>query len=125
MGTLKDRLPEGYHDFLEDLKNRVRSSRVKAVLAANCELIRLYWDIGRSIVIRQSRQGWGKSVVERLSKDLQSEFKAVGGFSSRNIWKMRALYLAYAAPGSIHSQAVSEIASEFGRVPIGVEKQKA
>ncbi len=32
-----------YEDFLKDLKTRIRQAQVKAVLAANQELILLYW----------------------------------------------------------------------------------
>ena len=61
----------------------------------NKELITLYWDIGRSITERQQSEGWGKSVVEHLAKDLQTSFPGMGGFSSRNIWYMRTFYLCY------------------------------
>lgn len=44
---------------------------------------------------RQERFGWGKSVVESLSKELQSEIEGLSGFSSRNLWNMRNFYLAY------------------------------
>jgi len=88
-------LPSGYGPFLEDLKARIRTAQVKASLAANRELIELYWYIGRSIVERQRVEGWGKAVVERLSADLQREFLAVAGFSVGNIWRMRAFHLAW------------------------------
>ncbi|HOC91716.1 MAG TPA: PDDEXK nuclease domain-containing protein [bacterium] len=55
----------------------------------------MYWDIGKSIVERQKAEGWGRSVVERLAADLQREFPGMGGFSSANIWRMRAFYLAW------------------------------
>jgi hypothetical protein len=32
-----------------------------------------------------SSEKWGKSVVEQLSKDLQTEFPGIRGFSARNI----------------------------------------
>jgi hypothetical protein len=40
-------------------------------------------------------KGWGKSIVEVLSKELQKEFPGVQGFSARNLWNMRNFYLAY------------------------------
>jgi len=88
-------LPAGYADLLADLKQRIRTAQVKAALSANRELIRLYWDIGKSIVERQKAEGWGRSVVERLAADLQREFPGMGGFSAANIWRMRAFYLAW------------------------------
>ena len=59
--------------------------------------IRLNWDIGRSIVEKQEELGWGKSVVETLSKDLQIEFPRTWGYSVQNLWYMRQLYLEYKA----------------------------
>jgi predicted nuclease of restriction endonuclease-like (RecB) superfamily len=47
------------------------------------------------IVERQGIEGWGKSVVERLSTDLRQEFPGVGGFSAQNLWYMRQFYQEY------------------------------
>ncbi|MBS3821819.1 MAG: DUF1016 family protein [Planctomycetes bacterium] len=88
-------LPVDYPELLEDLKTRIRASQVKAVLSVNRELIRLYWSIGESIVRRQRAEGWGKAVVQRLSRDLRNEFPGITGFSAANIWRMRAFYLAW------------------------------
>jgi len=88
-------LPAGYGKLLEDLKTRIRTAQIKASLAVNRELIALYWHIGKSIVERQRVEGWGKSVVERLSADLGREFPGVAGFSTTNIWRMRMFYLAW------------------------------
>jgi predicted nuclease of restriction endonuclease-like (RecB) superfamily len=61
----------------------------------NKEIIQLYLYIGKSITEKQEKAGWGKSVVENLSKDLQKEFPAVSGFSVRNIWYMQQFYSEY------------------------------
>ncbi len=34
-------------------------------------------------------------MVETLANDLQAEFPGIGGFSARNIWRMRNFYLTY------------------------------
>jgi predicted nuclease of restriction endonuclease-like (RecB) superfamily len=88
-------LVDGYGSLLGEIKQRVRSAQYAALKAVNKELIALYWDIGALIVARQAEQGWGKSVVERLAKDLQTEFPGVSGFSGRNIWNMRSFFLTY------------------------------
>ncbi len=88
--------PTGYAEFLVELKTRVRSAQLKAAVAVNSEMIRLYWDIGRAIVERQRAEGWGKSVVDRAATDLQSEFPGAGGFSPQNVWKMRQFFSEYA-----------------------------
>ena len=95
MTKLSKRLPDDYTTLLIEVKERVRSARYDALKAVNKELVALYWDIGRLIAERQSSEGWGKSVVERLAHDLQSEFPGVKGFSVQNLWYMRQFYLDY------------------------------
>ncbi|MHB9140054.1 MAG: DUF1016 N-terminal domain-containing protein, partial [Victivallaceae bacterium] len=63
----------------------IAGARQRAVLAANDEQIRLYHYIGRDILTRQSRQGWGAKVIDRLSMDLRSAFPDMKGLSSRNL----------------------------------------
>jgi len=97
-----------YRRFVEDLKARVASARISAARAVNCHLILLYWDIGRGIVERQHMLGWGESVIDRVSADLQEAFPATTGFSPRNLRDMKRFYLAY-ADEAIWRQAVSKL----------------
>jgi predicted nuclease of restriction endonuclease-like (RecB) superfamily len=88
-------LPADYAPLLAEIKARVQSARVKAGLAANRELLALYWDIGRLILGRQRKEGWGTKVIDRLSVDLQREFPGQQGFSPRNLKYMRAFAEAW------------------------------
>ena len=63
----------GYHDWLVSLKAKIRSAQIRAVTAVNSELTILYWQIGRNIIERQERQGWGTNVVGQLAADLLRE----------------------------------------------------
>jgi hypothetical protein len=63
-----------YATLVAELKDRIRSAQVRATRSVNRELITLYWDIGKAIVERQKRLGWGKSVVEKLARDLRLAF---------------------------------------------------
>ncbi|MCK5522188.1 MAG: DUF1016 family protein [Thiomargarita sp.] len=82
-----------YINFLTEVKERIHHSQYKALKSVNKELIQLYWDIGGMIVEKQQLLGWGKSVVEQLSKDIRQEYPGIQGFSVRNLWNMRLLYL--------------------------------
>ncbi|NEP52852.1 MAG: DUF1016 domain-containing protein, partial [Moorea sp. SIO3C2] len=84
-----------YRQLLVEVKQRIREAQYQSLKAVNKELISLYWDIGGLIFSRQQGETWGKSVVEQLAKDLQAEFPGISGFSVRNIWNMRNLYLTY------------------------------
>lgn len=63
--------------------------------AVNKEQLQLYWDLGKMIVEKQKQTQWGKSVVEKIAKDLQAEFVGERGFSARNMWRMKQFYELY------------------------------
>lgn len=84
-----------YQFFLTDVKERIKQAQYKALKMVNHELVNLYWDLGELIVAKQKTLGWGKSVVEQLSKDLQMAFPSNNGFSTANLWRCRNFYLAY------------------------------
>lgn len=88
-------LPADYAPLLADIKARVQAARTKAALAANRELLALYWDIGRLILARQKHEGWGAKVIDRLAQDLQQEFPGQQGFSRANLLFMRAFAAAW------------------------------
>src|SRR5260221_8502717 len=101
-------IPEGYDEFLRGLKERIRTAQVRAALAVNRELVLLYWRIGRDILDRQEREGWGGKVVERLAADLRREFPSMRGLSRSNLHYMRAFAGAY--PDELFvQQAVGQI----------------
>ena len=87
--------PEGYADWLADLKSRIHTAQQRATLSVNRELVLLYWQIGRDILTRQSVQGWGAKVIERLAQDLRVAFPDMKGFSPRNLKYMRAFAQAW------------------------------
>lgn len=82
-------VPAGYAEWFLRLKLRIAGARQRALLAANAEQIRLYHDIGREILERQERQGWGAKVIDRLSSDLRAAFPDMKGLSSSNLKYMR------------------------------------
>lgn len=86
---------ENYFALLDGLKRRIRTAQIKAALAVNQELILLYWQIGREILVRQQEEGWGRKVIERLARDLKREFPDMKGFSRTNLMYMRAFAEAW------------------------------
>lgn len=88
-------MPEGYSALLTGLKERIAHERIKAVLSANAAMVLMYWDIGRSILERQHKEGWGAKVIDRLSHDLKSAFPDMTGFSPRNLKYMRTFAEAW------------------------------
>jgi len=88
-------VPAHYDLLLQELKDRIRAAQVRAALSVNRELVLLYWSIGRDILIRQTNEGWGARIIDRLSVDLTKAFPDMRGFRARNLKYMRAFAEAY------------------------------
>jgi len=88
-------LPSDYGPWLAELKTRIHKAQQRAARSVNHELVLLYWQIGRDILERQGREGWGAKVIERLSVDLRNAFPEMKGFSPRNLKYMRAFAQAW------------------------------
>ncbi len=101
-------LPDDYPALLERLKRDIASARTRAALAVNAELIELYWRIGKEILERQGRQGWGAKIIDQLAVDLRHEFPEMKGLSARNLKYMRALAAAWPEQ-QIVSQPVAQL----------------
>ena len=84
-----------YLDFRNEITSRIRSAQYEALKAVNKEMIALYWEIGKRITEQQAALGWGKSVVENLSRDIQKEFPGIKGFGVSNMWDMARFYAEY------------------------------
>lgn len=91
-----------YDKLVADIKQRIRTAQIKAVLAANAELVLHYWEIGREILASQKVEGWGAKVIERLADDLEREFPKLSGYSARNLKYMRAFAEAWPDRAIVH-----------------------
>ncbi|MBX3230648.1 MAG: DUF1016 family protein [Labilithrix sp.] len=103
------RAPAGYGEWLADLKARIHAAQQRAALAVNRELLTLYWQLGRDILDRQQRAGWGAGIVDRVSADLRAAFPAIRGFSRANLMYMRAFAEAWPEVGAIVQQPVGQL----------------
>lgn len=101
-------LPPDYAVWLSELKTRIHNAQQRATLAVNRELVLLYWQIGRDILARQDREGWGAKVIERLAQDLRNAFPEMKGFSPRNLMYMRAFAEAW-PDGEFVQQAAAQL----------------
>lgn len=104
----KAELPRGYREALTEISRRIRDTRLHVVVAANSAMTVLYWEIGRTILERQSREGWGAKVIDRLSNDLRAAHPEMRSFSARNLLFMRAFAEAY-PDGEMVKQVVSQL----------------
>lgn len=103
-----DELPKDYADWLAELKTRIHKERLRVVLASNAVMMLLYWDIGRRILNKQSDQGWGSRIIDRLAADLRQAFPEMRGFSPRNLKYMRSFAAAW-SDRSIVQRVVAQL----------------
>jgi predicted nuclease of restriction endonuclease-like (RecB) superfamily len=112
-----------YQKILNDLKEKIRRSRLKAAMAVNHGLLKIYWEIGNTILTQQKIEGWGAKIIDRLAADLKGEFPDFRGFSLRNLKYMRAFAEAY--PDFLivqvplaQSEEINDPRDEFVQVPL-------
>lgn len=82
-------MPEWYAEMLDNIKQLVAEGRRQVMWTANVQMSMMYYQIGTEILKRQSTEGWGAKVVDRLSADLKHSFPEMQGFSPRNLKYMR------------------------------------
>lgn len=102
-------VPSEYADTLESIKRLVHQARYVAQRRVNTELLRLYWQIGATIIERQKTAPWGSKVLSRLSADLRTEFPGVKGFSPANLKYMRRFAEAWPDPDAIGQRPVGQL----------------
>jgi len=80
---------------LEDIKQKIKTAQIKAHLSVNKEMLILYWQIGKAIVEKQEKEGWGAKITRKLSEDLGKAFPNMKGFSYTNVNYMLKFARAY------------------------------
>jgi predicted nuclease of restriction endonuclease-like (RecB) superfamily len=86
---------KAYEDLYKEIADKISSARIKASSELGNILSSLYYSIGEIIYERQKQEGWGTSIIKRLSLDLKRNFIAEEGFSESNLEYMRRFYLEY------------------------------
>ena len=79
--------------FEEELKNRYKTSQIKAAIKVNSELIKFNWLLGKDITEMKADSRWGTSFFDTLSLDLKKIFPNSTGFSPSNLAYMKRFYL--------------------------------
>ena len=85
----------GYERFFASVKERIASAQVKTVVAANSQMLWLYWQLGDYILQNQNAAGWGAKVIDKLAVDILKAFPLLKGFSARNLKYMRKFAQTY------------------------------
>ena len=88
-------LPNGYAQWRKDIEHLIDTAKLHTALNVNVGTLTLYWNIGKSILQKQEPEGWGKQVIEQLSKDLISRYPDDRGYSKRNLGYMKSFAMQY------------------------------
>jgi len=86
-----NKLPIDYDKTLLELKQKINKAKYESLKAVNKELILMYLEIGR-IISERVKNGWGNSIVDKLSIDIQAEYIGLKGFSPRNLRRMKLIF---------------------------------
>lgn len=110
---------QDYKTWISTLKNKVRSTQIKATFAVNSILIEFYWELGKMISEKQT--AYGTAFLEQVSKDLKAEFPDMSGFSVRNLKYTRQFYQFYTKSNrqQVVADLTIEIEKEFIKIPWG------
>ena len=96
-----------YDSILEDISKVIDTAGKSAARSVNCIMTAAYWLIGRRIVELEqkgeARAEYGEELIERLAADLIARYGR--GFSVRNVWQMKAFYLAWPLPQTVYAQS--------------------
>jgi predicted nuclease of restriction endonuclease-like (RecB) superfamily len=126
-------LPNGYPEWQKSIEQLIEISKLRAAISVNADTLKLYWNIGNSILQKQKEKGWGKKVIEQLSKDLTNRFPNDRGYTVRNLGYMK--YFAQEYPdfpilqvplAKLKGQAIRQVSlaklgdkeQEFVQVPL-------
>ena len=114
-----------YLNWIQDLKQKIRTAQLKASIAVNDQMILLYWDIGKNIVEKQEENHWGSKIVERMAKDLKKELPDTDGFSRTNLFAMRKFYLFYKESPIVHQLGGQLEENELGQQAAGQLEERS
>ena len=81
-----------YLETVEQVKQEIRTAQYRATVQVNCELLRLYHDIGTVI---NAHKVWGSKFIENLAADIKLSFPEMKGYSVRNLKYMAKFAEAY------------------------------
>ncbi len=104
---------EDYKQWISEIKEKIRSSQIKASLSVNSEMLKLYWDLGKSISEKLTTSNWGTKIVEKLSIDLKRTFPDFDGFSKRNLLFMRQWFEFYQYAENAKIAIMKQVVSQF------------
>lgn len=88
-------IDDDYKKWILEIKSKIRSAQMKAVLSVNAALIEFYWDLGEMISHKQASSPWGSKLIEQVAMDLKEDFPDLKGLSNSNLKYCKRFYEFY------------------------------
>ena len=82
-------------DDFTDILNLITTSKQNVYKKINTALIELYWEVGKYISLKTTKENWGKSIVKELAEFIKIKDPTIKGFNSRGLWRMKQFYEIY------------------------------
>lgn len=111
-----------YKTWLKRLKQKIKLAQLKATVSINMQLMELYWELGKDIVLKQNEAKWGDAILDQLALDLKLSFPEIHGFSRRNLYAIRQYFLFYSPENEFVPHAVAQIPWGHNRLIISKTK---
>ena len=86
---------ENHKNSFNEVLTLIQKSRQIAYTQVNQTLMKLYLSVGEYISHKTTKENWGRGVVKELAKYIKEKDPTIGGFTTRNIWRMKQLYETY------------------------------
>lgn len=108
-----------YQSVFGNVSEIINVARVSAARSVNAAMTAAYWLVGKQIVEFEQegkkRAGYGEEIVKRLADDLSARYGR--GFSVRNVWQMKAFYLAWPIPQTLPAESTQSQEEEIPQTP--------
>jgi len=106
---------KAYSEWVQELKERYLTQRLKAHSAVMNYCLEFYWSVGKDIVSKKSENKYGSGFYKKLSLDLQHELPGVKGLSPTNLKYMKYYYELFMDEVANRPQLVDDLK----RIPWG------
>ncbi|MCL1989617.1 MAG: DUF1016 N-terminal domain-containing protein [Defluviitaleaceae bacterium] len=95
-----------YFEVLDNIKSEINSAQSKAIMSANEQMIKAYFNIGQKLI---ENDKWGTKFIKTLALDLKLSFPKIKGLSYTNLRYMKRFAKTY-TDIEICQQAVGKLA---------------
>lgn len=86
---------ENHNNSFNEILALIQKAKQKVYKQANIAVMEHYWDLGRYITNKTTKENWGKGVVKNLAEYIKKEDPTLKGYSDKNLWRMKQFYQTY------------------------------